>query len=360
MSDYSRQPGSKGTCHPRIEQLEDRAVPSVVGTFYAGNSNALDLTTHGAVGEVNGALFRQVDAQPTGTGVINSFVRLQTSNGKVTQEQGYNSDYRKVEFDENTSPQFTRSLKLTDVPKVQIGGTMYLEFLLDINQKSSQPLLSLDELRLYSGYAPNVHGYSSTLHTLGGLTAGYDLDAGADNNWVALNYRLNSGSGSGDMLAYVPVADLGANPGPYLYLYSKFGVNLTGNSGFEEWAAGKSALTDTTGVITGRVTDLNGAGVANQFVYIDINGNGVFDEGDLSTTTGDNGTYTFANLATGLGQFSTYSVNLVTDFTPVSASGSGTVLSPTDVMIALQTNGQHGVADFVVDTSSSSGQGGFF
>src|SRR4051812_16999352 len=59
----------------RVEQLEDRLVPSGTPT--------VDLTTHGAAGAANGALFRQFDAQPTGTGVINSFVRLQAANAKV-------------------------------------------------------------------------------------------------------------------------------------------------------------------------------------------------------------------------------------------------------------------------------------
>jgi len=95
-----------------VEQLEDRVTPST-----------LDLTTHGAIGTINDALFRQFDAQPTGTGVINSFVRVQSNKGAV--QQGYNTDFRKVQFDENTSPQFTRSLSLDAVPIVDIGGIKY-------------------------------------------------------------------------------------------------------------------------------------------------------------------------------------------------------------------------------------------
>src|SRR5262245_13474307 len=94
------------TTSPRLETLEDRAVPSA--------SPTLDLTTRGSRGEIGDALFRQTDAQPTGTGFIRSFVRLQ-AGAKASVEQGYNTDARPLQFDENKSPQFTRALSLTNV-----------------------------------------------------------------------------------------------------------------------------------------------------------------------------------------------------------------------------------------------------
>src|SRR3954468_18762573 len=69
----------------------------------------IDLTTRGSQGTINGAIYKQVDPQPTGTGVINSFLRLQAKD----VEQGYNTDHRPVEFDEKTDIH-TRSLLLTD------------------------------------------------------------------------------------------------------------------------------------------------------------------------------------------------------------------------------------------------------
>src|SRR5205814_1742512 len=87
--------------HLGVEQLEARLVPTT--------TPAVDLTTHGSYGEVGDGLFRQYDAQPTGTGVIQSFVRLQ-GRGNQAVTQGYNTDHRPVQFDENTSPQFTRLL----------------------------------------------------------------------------------------------------------------------------------------------------------------------------------------------------------------------------------------------------------
>src|SRR5207237_7126692 len=96
-------------------------------------------------------------------------------------------------------------LQLADVPVVTHDGVAYREFLLDINQKSSSPLLSLDELRFYVGNAGNLTGYDTTMNQIAGLHPVYDLDAQGDNA-VLLNASLGHGSGSGDLLVDVPDA----------------------------------------------------------------------------------------------------------------------------------------------------------
>lgn len=188
----------------------------------------LDLTTAGDAGFLGGGYFVQIDPQSTGTGVINPFVRLQ-SNGF---ERGYNSDFRGVEFDEKTDANFTRSLLLNEVPIVNIGGTDYREFMLDINEPNgrSGALLSLDALQIFLSSAGDLTDYAG-----GGLgTEIFDLDASEDN-WIKLDYSLNHGSGSGDMLAYIPDS-LFTGPNEYVYLYSEFGANFDSGAGFEEWA----------------------------------------------------------------------------------------------------------------------------
>jgi hypothetical protein len=297
----ARQAARPQSAVPRLEALEDRLVPSGAPT--------LDLTTPGAIGAINGAIFLECANQPTGTGVIRSFVRLQTPNGKATVEQGYNTDVRPLQFDENNSPQFTRALHLSELPVVNVGGANYREFLLDINQKSSQPYLSLDELRLYVGGQAPLWGYDAATQQLGGQTAVYDMGGG---NWVKLDARLNHGSGSGDMLLCVPDAAFGAAPGtdPYVTLYSKFGVNCAANGGFEEWAPGAAGLIPAGGSISGVVTQ-SGAAAAGVTVFIDANHDGVWEPGEAITTTDANGNYTFTNLATGLGSFSSYQVTVI-------------------------------------------------
>ncbi|MCC6758871.1 MAG: hypothetical protein IT395_04515, partial [Candidatus Omnitrophica bacterium] len=194
----------------------------------------LDLTTVGSSGFINDAYFTTTGVQSTGSGVINSFVRLQTNDNV---EEGYNTSGRALLFDENNSPVFTKDLLLSEVPVVSLLNqsnqtTAYRQFLLDINQQNcgqnkpdcTSKFLSLDSLNIYLGSA-------------GGLLQANPDDLGtsvfkltADN--IKLNYDLNPGSGGGDMFAYIPDAFFtGTNQ--YVYLYSKFGEEYPNTAGFE-------------------------------------------------------------------------------------------------------------------------------
>src|SRR5262249_50638958 len=119
-----------------LEALENRTTPTVV-----------DLTSAGSSGSILGAQFVQGTDGAGGTGVIESFVRIENS----PTEQGYNTSSRPVQFNELTSANFTRSFQLGEVAQVALNGTPYYEFVLDINQNNSATgqLLSLDQLRLY-------------------------------------------------------------------------------------------------------------------------------------------------------------------------------------------------------------------
>jgi hypothetical protein len=210
----------------RIRSLTLVAAAWAVLLGAAGRSSAdlLDLTGNGAQGVLNGALFQQGSVQPAGTGVFSSFLRIQ-ANGT---EQGYNTDYRPVEFDEKTDPH-THSLFLSKVPLVTIGGVNYRQFSLDINQENNggKSLLSLDKLEVYLGNLPDLHNYPN----LG--TKIYDMGPG---NYVLLDDKLSHGSGSSDMFLNIPDS-LFAGGSPYVYLFSRFGDHEAANGGFEEWAA---------------------------------------------------------------------------------------------------------------------------
>src|SRR5437667_2531846 len=197
-----------------LEQLEDRVVPTVI-----------DLTSAGAPpGALNGALFYQ----SSGTG-IDTIVRLASNQ---TIEQGYNTNFRPVQFDESTNSQYTHAVQLSSVPTVvSAGGLAYYEFLLDINQLSSSPLLSVDELRFYVTNSSTVdptllHNYNITARTLqddaGHLYSPvYDLNPTTPaGNYIKLNYSLATGNGTGDMVALIPVTQLGTDLNQYVYLYS--------------------------------------------------------------------------------------------------------------------------------------------
>jgi hypothetical protein len=287
-----------------LELLEDRLAPAVI-----------DLTQPGASGTANGAIFSQFTPQPAGSGAFNSFVRLSTN---AAVEQGYNTNFRPVQFDTNNSSSFTHALQLGSVPTVVASnGMAYYEFPLDINQSSTPPnnLLSLDELRLYvtdsSTTDPTLlHNYNPSTATLqddaGRLYAPrYDLNPGADVNYVKLDANLSSGNGAGDMVALIPVTLLGTDASQYVYLYSEFGVHYANTGGYEQWAA---QPVETVGSIRGvAFVDQKGSGVfapgdpglGGVTVYLDGNNNGMLDPGEVSTVTAADGTFSFTNLLPG-------------------------------------------------------------
>ena len=247
----------------------------------------------------DGALFAVTAPHPTGTGYIDPFLRIQ-QNGI---EQGFNTDVRPmlcdgVTCDDKTDPNYTHSLLLSEVAKVCFNGTCYREFFLDINEPGTLTrdanLLTLDQIELFQSNDGLLSSYSSLTSTfntatgsnqpgsLSGAMKVWDMDPAvfstsalslsapnvstvntngvrsvlpSGDNWLNLDYRLvGSGSGSGDMVMFIP--DQLFNPNmKYVYLYSQFGCLSTrqngdcgktkygsiwtyqypSQSGFEEW-----------------------------------------------------------------------------------------------------------------------------
>jgi hypothetical protein len=201
------------------------------------SATMIDLTTAGASETINGAIFEEGSLQPAGSGVLNPFIRL---NGKNDADgkgiiQGYNTDgsfddLSSIYLNQDANDPFTRSLLLSEVPIVNIGGMDYRQFLLDINQNSgSGNFLSLDEIEIYLQSTGNLSDYSAFTASV------WELDDG-DDNWIKLDYDLNKGgSGKADMFAYIPDSVFtGSNE--YVYLYSKFGVYFSNTAGYEEWS----------------------------------------------------------------------------------------------------------------------------
>lgn len=186
-------------------------------------------------------LYHWIDAASTGTGVIDSFVQI-SSNQDF--EQAYNTNVNGT-LDNGSSPTFNHTLLLSAVPIVELNGTNYYEFLLDINQNGKSPFLPLDDIQLVTGAVDNP---SVTTCNGGGSCPGaidltgtpiYRLDSNADRT-ILLDFSLNHGSGSGDMFMYIPVSAFSG--GPNVYLYSNFGSETyPANDGFEEWAVRKTS-----------------------------------------------------------------------------------------------------------------------
>ncbi|MGD8585288.1 MAG: hypothetical protein PVJ75_08060 [Chloroflexota bacterium] len=231
-----------------------------------------DLRTAGTQVTINGAIFEAFNpTDPTGSGLFNPFVRISSNNLVI---KGYNTDYRPLQFQENSSPTFTLARLLSEVPEVKIGGVWYREFQLDINQNktANDALESLDDVELYESAFNDLCGYpfdgsggghaGCTTHNTAALI--WKMDA-LEDSFVVLDYRNNEGSGKRDMRMLVPDSLFNQSPDcnygatgctVYLTIYSQFGGDQTclrtdistcpNNDGFEEWGVkvpGPTAIT---------------------------------------------------------------------------------------------------------------------
>lgn len=214
-------------------------VAAAAGVAPAGAwaTTIVDLTVASS-GSINGVSFEFDQEQPSGTGVLNSFLRIQ-ANG---DEQGYNTSGSPLPFDEKSGP-FTRDITFGEL---EATGGEYL-FVLDIGEPGNdESLLSLDGLKLFASNTASQT--TSDVSSLGTLL--FDLDAGMDN-YVLLDANRDGkpGNGVSDMLMRVPESFFaGVQDGENVILWSQFGLqggamavdNVIDGSGssstFEEWA----------------------------------------------------------------------------------------------------------------------------
>jgi len=245
------------------------------GTILNFSADACGLTPFCSGSLTSNDVYATADFQPAGSGVIQSFVRLEKGAGDTNFENGYNTDARPVTgsggstIEVNTSPTFTRHLELVAVPIVTIGTTQYRQFILDINQTGADPLLTLNRVIIFLRNAGDLTGATATddvrfgangatLFNSGNMV--YDSGLG---NAVQLNYDVCSkgcGSGQGDMYLYVKNS-LFTGTNQFVYLYSEFGsvagdvackdqdknfstpfpnCYANNNDGYEEWAVRSS------------------------------------------------------------------------------------------------------------------------
>ena len=193
----------------------------------AAYATIVDLTGSNDSGSINGAQFVFTTPQPTGTGVIEPFLRVQNT----PTEQGYNTSGG-TPFDDKAGI-WTHDLTFADLQatEVTLDGASYFKLLLDVNEPGGKKsLISLDQLQLYTS---SIGSQTTTdVSSLGTLR--YSFSAGDS---VILDASRNHGSGSGDMYVYIPTSDFaGTKPSDFVYLYSLFGNTDSSEAGFEEWA----------------------------------------------------------------------------------------------------------------------------
>jgi len=206
----------------------------VFGGAMTAYATTIDLI-NGNSGTSNGAIYQWTDQQPTGTGVIDPFLRLQGKN----VEQGYNTSFG-TPWDTKGGI-WTHDLRLSDLGTTAINGVSYYQFLLDINESNGKGnnLLSLDNVQIFTRSTQITSPQENTT-SLGTLRFNSDVGPNGDTT-VDLDYNRNPGSGGGDMYLFVPTA-LFANAAPsdFVYFYSQFGGVFHSEAGFEEWATVRS------------------------------------------------------------------------------------------------------------------------
>ena len=174
-------------------------------------------------------IFEFTEHQPTGTGIIDPFLRIQNS----PSEQGYNTSGG-TPFDDKAGP-WTHDIQFSDLQgtTVTLNGTSYFKILVDLNEPNGSSTISLDRLQFYTSATGGAT--TENISSLGTLR--YDLDAGGDNQ-VLFDAARNHGSGSGDAFIYIPAsAFAGTNPNEFIYMYVAMGnSDNTTEGGFEEFA----------------------------------------------------------------------------------------------------------------------------
>lgn len=222
-----------------------------------------DLTSAGSSTTINSAIFQAFNpADPSGMGWFTPFVRISSPSPVI---RGYNTDFRNLQFEENSSPQWTRSMSLSEVPQI-FDGILYRELQLDINQNStgSDKYLTMDKVELYESPFANLCGYPfdgsggghSGCTTDNTATMIWDMDA-LEDLFIVLDYTNNDGAGKRDLRLLVPDSVFSQDPDcafqgtgctVYITVYSKFGGDSDpgsanpvlqtahiNNDGYEEW-----------------------------------------------------------------------------------------------------------------------------
>ena len=212
-----------------------------LGTLAHGETINLATGNSGSASAAIGGTYQAiwVDTQSTGTGVIDSFLRVQ-ANGS---EQGYNTSAGTPM--DTVGGNFTRSLQLSEVPVVNLGGTNYREFLLDVNQSGSgtTSLISLNQVQVFLSAAQAPDGLTSSgtnplILAFPTATEIFRMSTTGNTDEIILDASRNSGSGSGDMFLYVPNTLFTGAATQFVTLYSQFGTPgaNASNAGFEEWS----------------------------------------------------------------------------------------------------------------------------
>ena len=196
-----------------------------------------DPLRYAGVTATDGSIWRVVMGNPTGTGYIDPFLRVQSGQGTYLYdstrpdiEVGLNTDAPNPGVYNDKGSIYTHSLMFSDLAVTDGKWT----FTFDINEPAgsarnpdAKRFLSVDAFTIYSGS-------TATATSIAGLTELYRFEASIPiGPPVLLDFTMaSSGSGKDDFEVRIPVV---GNPlgEEYFYLYVRFG----GADTYPTWAA---------------------------------------------------------------------------------------------------------------------------
>jgi hypothetical protein len=231
-----------------------------------------------------GAIYSTINNLPTGTGVFDPFLTYQnkvTEEGFNTSNGGSGQGY----MDDKRVAQWTHDLHVGDMAVItKDNGIQYYAFELDANETGAgnkNRLLSIDDIRIYTSKVDTsglVADDASKVDLLGYKVYTQNASIGNYANYVLIDASNSeggqtSGSGSSDMILYVPKALFDARPlaaaSDLLYFYTINGAHdeadntVDSEAGFEEWRAvvGVQAVPDSGNTVTLLGLSLLGFGI---------------------------------------------------------------------------------------------------
>jgi hypothetical protein len=209
--------------------------------------------TLGPVAETGFAIFRQSAFETSsGTGQVRPFLKTSTNDTELTAFNT-SSDSKPSTV---TTNDFTRDLPLSWVPTVLIGGLVYREIRLDLNEplNGTDDLLSLDRFELWISSEDSIPSLGNNLPNFGVVgdeALVYQFPTNV-TTWMRMDANLSSGSGGGDVFFYIPETAFGTagaqcpydgattlGCGKFLTLIVRFGDEITQEGTFEEFGVRK-------------------------------------------------------------------------------------------------------------------------
>jgi hypothetical protein len=207
----------------------------VLGMTSGASAVPIDILNNGDTGTITGSTGGTAllygSMLGSGIGSSKAFLILGQSGGSGP-EKGYNTTGT-VEFE--TKAAGTTAMPLTDLAKVDIGGTNYYEFGLSNNQTGGSSTVSIEEIQLFQAGSSGLDSYVEGTRVLTGATEIFDWMAPADG-YIELE-DINSGASSLDLLMYIPESAFTTDT--FVYLFASMGINEVANDGEERWVNAK-------------------------------------------------------------------------------------------------------------------------